>query len=225
MKKIFLILSVMSFTMVGKGQTSMCNKYQYPLTTKSHPLDYAPPVTTLGGYGCLEVDTSKVENGYYLVYGKTEWVRIDLLTSKGSVSPSHQLSLPPECSACTIEKDKFTGQVDIKSPYDSFVRLYKIGGVDYINLSAYSSYCTVSINKHDIIFLFDDGTKYVVQSKFDTEVTRHGNFEYSSFILVDPKLRNLLRTKKLVSYRIYIFDIDLDNKRKEEVFKYSNCVF
>jgi hypothetical protein len=134
-------------------------------------------------------------------------------------------TLPPECSSCVVEKDKFTGQVDIRSPYDSFVRLYKLGGSNYISISAYSSYCTVSIDEHDIIFLFDDGTKYITQSKFDTEVTRHSNFEYSSFITVDPKLRNLLRTKRLVSYRIYIFDVDLDNKRKEEVFKYSNCIF
>jgi hypothetical protein len=137
-----------------------------------------------------------------------------------------QFTLSPECTSCiSIEKDKFTGKTTYESPYNRNIDLYRIDGTKYLTLKTYSSFCTVSIDKQDLILLFEDGTKHIVQCTFNTSVSSGNSFMYISTFTVNSTLSNLMKTKKLVAFKLYIFDVDLDATTTEQVIKSANCVY
>lgn len=132
-------------------------------------------------------------------------------------------TLPQECSFCSVDEDKFTGKVDysVRTPN---VNIYGGDDGNYIRFVAMSSYCTVSIDTHDIILLFTDGTTYTIRDSFDTDATTNG-FAYSTFSRVNPELGELLKSKQISAFKLYIFDVDMNQKSSDKIMKGANCIF
>lgn len=224
MKKLLLTMGLLIPTLTGTSQSiSGCNKTIYEISVKKYPVDAGGTIHIISGYECIDIDTTITDNGFYKVPSLDGWVRSNLININNS-EPNIGPYLPPECNFCTIEVDKFDGEVTYRGPHDFQIDLSKINNIKYLYLTSTSSYCTVDYDLKDIILLFRDGTKYTARSKYNTN-TRSGGFVYSVMLVVDDQLSNLLKTKELEAYEIYIFDSTISTKKAEKIKKIANCIF
>ncbi|MDH5825814.1 hypothetical protein [Sphingobacterium faecium] len=122
-----------------------------------------------------------------------------------------------------VNIDEFTGQKKIMSPSnlslsdklytgDTKVRLIKIiiKGVSsyYLSLNTHGS--TYNVGDKGVIILFKDGTK-LNKPLVDIDVSSSygSGWEYSAFIKLNQSDLNLLKTKSINKFRLYIYDDSL----------------
>ena len=120
------------------------------------------------------------------------------------------------------EKDDFTGEINIRSPYTIPVDLTKVINkgkvVYYLSLDAYGS--TPNVNKRGVTILFSDGTKWIKNELIDVRVSDYG-YKYSAFIALTPIEVDMFIKKEISKFRLYIYDNDLE---KSEAKKFKTFV-
>ena len=121
--------------------------------------------------------------------------------------------------------DDFTSQITINSPIRSRGELspailYKyIGKKDttyYLSLHAHGA--SVVVDGTGVTILFTDGRKLEKPGKIDVEVdnSHYGGYRYDAFIPLTQSDLQLLSTKTIDKFRLYIFDTNLGRSKGEE---------
>ena len=123
------------------------------------------------------------------------------------------------------EVDKFTGEVRIStSPSSAMLRKYinkNKATVYYLVLESEAH--TVNYGCKGVIILFSDGTKWIKTSEtVDVNISSSGlSFYASAWIRLNQEDLKVFQSKKIASYRLYIYDTDFSI---EEATKFSNEV-
>ena len=226
---IFLI-SIPSFS---QTPTTACNKTPYVISIKNQPVGYGDVVRSVGEYECIKIDMDIMENGYYSLYEDEGWVNSTLLNIE---DPNHPLLeepnnplLPPNCSFCSVNKDKFTSDITIETPYNSFIGLTKYIEPNhknriYLSLSSFSSYLTINIDKIEIVMLFDDGTAYTFYNTMDVNVGPNNLWRYWVFHDLTPNEIEIFTSKKITDYKIYVFETSLSSEHSTTFQKSIICL-
>ena len=114
--------------------------------------------------------------------------------------------------------DEFTGEVRIESNTNPCIIKYINGSTTRYYLYTYTndSYCTVG--GEEIIFLFEDGTKLSKGGDVDCDVSyNYDGFTYSSFVVLTENDVNLLATKKLTKFKMYIFPREISETMSNKI--------
>lgn len=129
------------------------------------------------------------------------------------------------CENFIYNKDDFTDEITFNSPYNNIV-IYKIKKKNKTNyfLALHSKGFTLSLNEKNIMILFNDKTKLVKYSKIDCNIDSEGNYKYSAFIPLTLNDLNILKSKEIAKFRLYIYDTDISSDMSHLFKKYVNCI-
>jgi hypothetical protein len=135
------------------------------------------------------------------------------------------------CSKIERRVDDFTDKVSLNSPIIESRKLapmtiYKsiegIRTVYYLSLRTYGR--TANVGESGVIILFDDGTKMNKPSEEIDIDTDDRGFEYSAFIALTETEVQLLTTKKIKKFRLYIYDEEVNPGEANKFTHYVKCV-
>ena len=119
--------------------------------------------------------------------------------------------------------DEFTGEVRIESNTNPCIIKCINGSTTRYYLYTYTndSYCTVG--GEGIIFLFEDGTKLSKGGDVDCDVSYdYDGFTYSSFVVLTESEVELLATKKLTKFKMYIFPREISETMSNNILNSAN---
>jgi hypothetical protein len=134
------------------------------------------------------------------------------------------------CSDIKTKKDDFTDEIKMETSFlkDGLARLHLSRNVSsnsdryYLYLTAIGTTPNVGIN--GVILLLEDKTKINKPDvSIDVKVTE-ANYEYSAFISLTSDEINLLQSKGIDKYRLYIYDQDLSYGTSEKLKMYFQCI-
>jgi hypothetical protein len=134
------------------------------------------------------------------------------------------------CSSIKIKKDDFTDKVNFDAPWekDGLAR-YQISKVISANSKSYYLYITTTgstpnVGIKGVILLLDDKSK-INKPDVTVDIKVDGsNYEYSALIPLTEQEMNLLKTKSIDKYRLYIYDQDLSYGASEKLKMYIQCI-
>ena len=169
-------------------------------------------------------DTTTKQAIYYL-YDKQFEHNFPFLTSNIAID------LNALCLKIEKTTDDFTNVVTFNNPIIegrqiSSMILYKTVKSDkvtyYLSLQTFGS--TVNVGKTGVIILFDDGTKMSKPTvKIDVDAEEKG-FKYRAFIPLTEIEVKSLNTRKIVKFRLYIYDEEVSPGFAEKFSYYVKCV-
>lgn len=145
---------------------------------------------------------------------------------------SENKSIDLQCNLIQRKIDDFTGEITLRSPINyksqnipfAIIKTIKNSVTKYyLSLSSYGLNVSVDIN--DITILFDDNSKLNKKSKIDVNVAKNGNgYRYSAFIPITQQDLDILSTKKIIKYRLYIYDYSLNDENGEMFKSLIKCI-
>lgn len=132
-----------------------------------------------------------------------------------SVALSQNCFAQDDCSnSLETDKDKFTGEVSIRTPINEPMCINKVIDKNqiyyYLRIEVIGE--TPSVVKKGVMVLFSDGSKLSKPNeKIDVRVNKYGSgYEYTSFIVLTKKEVDLFAKKKATDVRLYIYDREID---------------
>lgn len=136
---------------------------------------------------------------------------------------------PPEgflCSRLSPLKDKFSSKVTIDTPTNFEYSITKIeeNGANRIYLRLQSYGTTLNVGKTGLKVLFSDGTVMEkpdakINSKVDT-----AGYIYSCFINLNKEDIEILSSKTITDYSLYIYDRKIKDNNAYELKEYLKCL-
>jgi len=160
----------------------------------------------------------------YFKYDKNYKHKFPFLTSK------IRLDKDAFCKKIKRKVDDFTDDITINSPLIdnrniSSMIIYKTiskGKVIYnLRLKTFGS--TVIVDGTGAIILFEDGTKITKPVKIDVEADTKG-FEYSAFLPLTQNDLEILSSKKVKKFRLYIYDETVNPVFAAKFKIYIDCI-
>jgi len=160
----------------------------------------------------------------YYIFDKKYDFNFPFLTSKIAVDKDAL------CNDISRSVDEFTGEIKISSPLSEGSKLAPVIIYKDINktstayyLSLHTNGNTLNVGESGVIILLDDGTKINKSDKIDVEAADNG-WDYRAFISLTQSDLQLLSTKKINKYRLYIYDETLSKWFAEKFINYVKCI-
>ena len=128
------------------------------------------------------------------------------------------------CSKINKKVDDFTNEIEFFSPSKSPKIIKNINGKTstyYLYLSSLGQ--TYNPNIKGIIILFKDGTKMIKDVKISSQATAYGH-NYSCNVLLNQNDLNILSTKNIKKYRLYIYDSEVSSIDSEKFRLQVKCI-
>ena len=133
------------------------------------------------------------------------------------------------CKKIEVEVDKFTGDTTYTSPHSQgFIDplfYIKKNGETMVYLKGYGS--TVNVGKNGAILLLKDGKKIErANVSIDCDVNGAGatGFLYTTLFSLTTEEIEMLSNSPVISVRLYIYDMDYNEKRQIKQMEYLRCL-
>ncbi|MNL11565.1 hypothetical protein D3C87_1324050 [compost metagenome] len=136
---------------------------------------------------------------------------------------------PPKgflCSRLSPLKDKFSSKVTIDTPNNFEYSITKIeeNGANRIYLRLQSYGTTLNVGKNGLKILFSDGS---IMDKPDTKINSKvdtAGYIYSCFINLSKEDIEILSTKTITDYSLYIYERKIKDNNAYELKEYLQCL-
>jgi hypothetical protein len=133
---------------------------------------------------------------------------------------------PAPCDRITSEKDDFSDKITYLTPLLTAAHITKIKDkrkppVYYLSLTAMG--LTPVVDGKGATILFEDGKKWSKSVTIDVDASENG-FRYSAFIPLNKADLNLLKSKKISKFKLYIFEQTLFESDSNGFIQDVNCI-
>lgn len=134
------------------------------------------------------------------------------------------------CSNIKTKKDDFEEQVNIDAPWEKDgLASFNLSKVISGNTKSYYLFVTTTgstpnVGIKGVILLLDDKSK-INKPEVEIDIEVDGSsYKYSAFIPLTEQEMNILKTKSIDKYRLYIYDQDLSYGASEKLKMYVQCI-
>lgn len=133
---------------------------------------------------------------------------------------------PASCDRISSEKDDFTDEVTLATPFLVAAQIAKIKSKRnnihyYLRLSTIGH--TVVVDGRGAFILFEDGKKWSKSVEIGVDST-DGGFEYHAFIPLTNADLKLLKSKKISKFKLYIFEQSMSEDDANLFIQDVNCI-
>ena len=164
-------------------------------------------------------DTLTKQIIYYKYEGQYPSSNFPFLTSKIEINKE------AVCAKITRSVDEMTDEIKLNTPYGSDFSIYKYITSEsteyYLSLNTTGS--TVVVDGTGVIILFTDGSKMTKPDEIGVKAGSNG-FNYSAFISLTQEDLDVLSTKQIKKFRLYIFDQKVEPFEGEEFTNFVKCM-
>lgn len=136
------------------------------------------------------------------------------------------------CDKIEKKVDEFTGDIRLYSPLSKgfkmnpmiiYKSIIKDDTIYYLSLRTPG--LTLNVGETGTIILFEDGSKITSSDKIDVKVNSGGDgYIYNVFFLLSKEDMQILRTKKIKKFRLYIYDEEVKEDFASTFNEYVNCI-
>lgn len=136
---------------------------------------------------------------------------------------------PPDgflCSRLSPIKDKFSSKIitDTPATFEYSITKTEENGTTRIYLRLQSYGTTLNVGKTGLKILFSDGTVIEkAEAKIDVKAGA-GGYTYSCFILLNKEDIEVLTSKTITDYSLYIYERKINNNNAYELKEYLKCL-
>ncbi len=138
------------------------------------------------------------------------------------------------CSKIKKEVDEFTDKVEYSTPSlkdgRSSIEIIKTKENDSASYASYYLYIItigsiLTVGGDGVILLLDDKTKIVKpDQEVHVRVTEDYGYKYSSYISLTNEDIEILKSKSIDKFRLYIYDKDLSSVTSNSIQMYIQCL-
>ena len=134
------------------------------------------------------------------------------------------------CSKIQKSVDDMTGKITFITPSEEAIPPLKLAKVisdkDILYLFRLrTTGPTLNVGQTGVIILFTDGTKMNKETKIGTEVGDVTNsWLYKANLILSAEELNIIATKTIKKFRLYIYDHDVNEKEANDFKGYVNCI-
>ena len=189
-----------------------------------------------GGYYRVQVPKSDAKSDIIYGYINEMWVNVDLKVTlfKNEVEIDNSNKSVEKaktennylCENISKEYDEFEKTTTYYTPSSekvSFTKVIQFGKPTYyLSLSTIGS--TLNIGEYGVKIMFED--KSILSfptTKVKVDIDDNG-YEYSSFIRIQPALMLKLKSKRIKSFKLYIYNDTLDEEESHSAKRYFECL-